>query len=436
MRVAPLRASVTLALVAALLTACGGGSSSAPGAAPQPPPTVAPFPRPLNAQNAATVPLGTAPSTQKLPTTGGIIPTLILPAASGSASLNVTVMTGAEVSPAAQQRSTKSILPLPGGPYLAQIYLVSDKTVTLAGAPGASFDLGPFINSDQNLALQFLSHANGGAPFVFYGAFEDSAGQITTAGPLTLNGTVITFSGTTTSVTLTAGAGAIIGVALGPITLPTAAPTATPTATPTPTPTATPTPVPTATPTPVPTATPTPVATATPTSSASGTILGGGATVDAANGVAGTGALMLPYAGGFSGALGYPANSSNVVTVASQSFNGYPQGGPTPPQGTTVDYAVTIALAGGPPGNQTAFAFNNSGTVSGFLNIPFVTTSTYTLYVYAPSVAGTMPVYVSPSAVPTQTGPHASRLTYSSPLNNLSTAIPLPQTLYAYFTRP
>jgi hypothetical protein len=437
MHLARLRVGGFLALATFALVACtgGGGGTTVPPAS-TPTPSALPFPTPAAAQNSAVVSLNGASVTNALPPTGGIAATLMLPASTGNATLTVTIATGSVAATGAHNRSPRAATsgPLPNGPYLATIAFTPDRTVTLRGSIGALFDLGKFLNADQTAALAFLSAAQ----VTFYAGLQDANGVFVTAGPLAVSGTVVNYLGPNSDVTIVGGASYRIGIRVGPFP-PIASPSPSASASPIPSPSVSPSPNPTSSPTssPTPTASssPSPSAspTATPTASASGTILSQGATVDPVNGTAGNGALLLPDAGGFNGAIGYPTNNSNVVTVSSQSFNGRPQGGPVPPQGTNVDYAVIATVAGGPPSNQQQLTFiQQSGTVSGFLNIPFATTSTYTVRLYA----GSALVYTSPSVTPNATGSNSSRVSFTSPLNNLQYPIPLPQTLYAYFTRP
>jgi hypothetical protein len=437
MHLARIRVGGFLALATFALVACtgGGGGTTVPPAS-TPTPSAAPFPTPAAAQNSAVVSLTGASVTKALPSTGGIAATLTLPASSGNATLAVTIATGSVAATQAHNRSPRAATsgPLPNGPYLAAMAFTPDRTVTLHGSIGALFDLGPFLNPDQTAALAFLSAAH----VTFYAGFEDANGVFVTAGPLAVSGTVVSYLGPDSDVTIVGGASYRIGIRVGPfppIASPSPSASASPTSSPSASPSASPTSSPTPTPTPTVSSSPSPSAspTATPTPSAGGTILSQGATVDPVNGTAGNGALLLPDAGGFSGAIGYPTNDSNVVTVSSQSFNGRPQAGPVPPQGTNVDYAVMITAAGGPPSNQQQFTFTQQGgSVSGFLNIPFATTSTYTLRLYA----GNALVFTSPSVIPSATGSNSGRVSFTSPFNNLQYPIPLPQTLYAYFTRP
>jgi hypothetical protein len=433
MHLARLRVGGFLALATFALVACtgGGGGTTVPPAS-TPTPSAPPFPTPAAAQNSAVVSLTGASVTNALPPTGGIAATLTLPASTGNATLTVTIATGTVASTQAHNRSPRAATsgPLPNGPYLATIAFTPDRSVTLHGKIGALFDLGKFLNPDQTAALAFLSAAQ----VTFYAGLQDANGVFVTAGPLAVSGTVVNYLGPDSDVTIVGGGSYRIGIRVGPFP-PIAPPSPSASASPIPSPSASPSPSPTSSPTPTASSSPSPSASpiATPTSSASGTILSQGATVDPVNGIAGNGALLLPYAGGFSGAIGYPTNDSNVVTVSSQSFNGRPQGGPGPPQGTNVDYAVIITAAGGPPSNQQQLTFiQQSGSVSGFLNVPFATTSTYTVRLYA----GNGLVYTSPSVTPSATGSNSSRVSFTSPLNNLQYPIPLPQTLYAYFTRP
>ncbi|GAC1308702.1 MAG: hypothetical protein NVSMB19_22080 [Vulcanimicrobiaceae bacterium] len=108
------------------------------------------------------------------------------------------------------------------------------------------------------------------------------------------------------------------------------------------------------------------------------------------------------------------------------SFNAQPQGGPPTPQGSTVDYAVKSTLSSSNGQSQLTF---QGGSADGFLTIPFATTSTYTLYVYVPALAGNSPLVKTTATVSN------GRFVFNSPFNQPIT-LPLPTTVYLYFTRP
>jgi hypothetical protein len=430
MSVTRIRAAAALSLAAFSLVACGGGSSGTPNVPATPVPHT--IPAPAAATSTTVVTVGTSAVSKTLPATGGIPSRIDFPAADHAANMTVTVATGSAITTIVPQalRRALSLGALPQGPYLVDLSFSPDQTITFNGPVNAAFDIGPLLSSDQKTALATLLLIN---PQLYVGVL-DPAGNFTAIGPLGFVGTVVSAAIPASPLTLQAGQTYHIGLHLGPLTsattaptqAPTQAPTVAPTVAPTQAPTVAPTQAPTVAPTQAPTLAPSPVPSQTPSDTATQTI--------AAAGHAGTDAdaLKLPFAGGFSGAIGYPSNDSNVVSVLSTAYNGRPAGAPFPAN-ETVDYAIQTTLSPGAPMNQNTITFQGLATaqVDGFVNVPFDSTTTFTVYVYAPALAGNIPIYTSsPKLAQNRV------LTFASPFNSGRFTVPVPTTVYVEVAQP
>lgn len=69
--------------------------------------------------------------------------------------------------------------------------------------------------------------------------------------------------------------------------------------------------------------------------------------------------------------------------------------------------------------------------VDGFVNVPFDSTTTFTVYVYAPALAGNTPIYTSsPKLAQNRV------LTFASPFNSGRFTVPVPTTVYVEVAQP
>ncbi|GAC1303142.1 MAG: hypothetical protein NVSMB21_01890 [Vulcanimicrobiaceae bacterium] len=409
--------AATLLTIAVSLGACSSGTTTL---SPQPPAagvaaSPASLPVPAAGSSQATLAIGTSASSQALPATAGIVATLGLPPADGSADLAVVVTTGSSVatrsSHALKVTTRQAALGLPQGPYLAAISVTPNRTITFAGNLTASYDIGGLLNPDQKTALAFLAALNP-QPQLYIGV-SDPAGNFTAAGPLGFAGTTVT-AAVQGPVTIKAGETYVIGLHNGPLTSATAMPTTSPTT------------APTTSPTMAPTTSPTMAPTTSPSNTAAQSIAAAG------QGSSDPSALKIPFAAGYSGALGYPANDSNVVAATSTAYASAPPNAPTPANETVV-FGMQTVFKAGPPANQTSLTFQTAATtIDGFIATPASASGTYSLYVYAPGVAGTSAVFQAHNLTATN-----GKISFASPFSSLSNfPVPLPLTLDVELAQP
>jgi len=228
----------TAALLAVSVAGCNGTSSIAPSTGGVATLTPSPSPAPLPASATATVPVGGAPASLSIgPVTGGYSGVITIPAGSTSAALTVTLA-------ATQPAGTPAVQSIKRRPQtIGGTGIASAAFVTIASSATVTFGSTPTFTFTVPGAAAILGQVS------YLALYDPSAspqpGWTTFAGPGTVSGNTIAFTGSSGNQQLKSG----VTYAIVLFTTTTALPTASPAPTATPTPTVpTPTPAPTATP--------------------------------------------------------------------------------------------------------------------------------------------------------------------------------------------
>jgi hypothetical protein len=235
--VRPLAAAITL--LAVFAAGCNGSSSIAPPIGGGATPTPTPSPAPLPAAATATIPVGGAPASASLgPVTGGYSSAITVPAGSTSAVLTLTLA-------ATQPAGTPAVQTIKHRPQtIGSTGIATVAFVTIASSATVTFGTTPTFTFTVPGGAAILGQVS------YLALYDPSAtpqpGWTTFAGPGTVSGNTITFTGSGGNQQLKSGVTYDIVLFTTTSALPTPSPNPTATAAPTPTPVPTATPVPSA----------------------------------------------------------------------------------------------------------------------------------------------------------------------------------------------